>query len=200
MKRGLNGVVARTTPNYLLISMQHIRSLIKDLVLEARRSKPIDRMLKRAKFKDLPIEYQISVLIYCQEGVGEIWTGIEDQSDVKNWWTDERLPQMIANYQKRKGYQSFLYGYIPTDVLIDKVDIMLKNPKNKSEISSTDFWEWHADYQKHHGVDHGPSVLPIILYRHGQGIMADEPIEDGWHRFNSYVAKGLKQIPVMMWA
>lgn len=172
-----------------------LRKLIRSIVTEAQRSRSIANMLKSAKFKDLPLEFQIAVLIYCQDGVGELWIGIDDQSPITNWWTDKRVPQMIENYKKRRGFQSFLYGYVPIELLIAQVDEMVKG--HQDTFPFKDFWEYHEDYQKNHGVDHGSSVLPIILYSNG-GIVAEEPIEDGWHRFHSYVAKGLRDIPVLI--
>ena len=178
----------------ILFMGMNLRKLVRDVILETKADISIERLLKKAKFSNLPLEFQIAVVIYCQEGVGELWIGIDDDSPITNWWTDQRVPRMIENYKKRHGFQDFLYGYIPTELLISKVDHMVKNPSGYFPFK--DFGEYHNDYQSKYRVDHGSSVLPVILYPNG-GFM-NEPIEDGWHRFHSYVAKGLRDIPVLM--
>jgi len=175
-----------------MVMQDLIRTMIKGVIHEVYG---ISRFMKKSRFKDLPLEYKISVIIYCQEGVGLIWDGIDDSHPVTNWWTDERVPMMIKNYEKRKGHQSFRYGRIPMNVLIASVDKMVKD--NPDTFPFNGFQDYHDDYQASHGVDHGPSVLPVILYPPSGGIVANEPIEDGWHRFHSYVKKGLKEIPAM---
>jgi hypothetical protein len=52
------------------------------------------------------------------------------------------------------------------------------------------FMEYHAWYCNHNDVpNHGASVWPVIL---GEGV-----IDDGWHRFHSYVRRGLTYVPTL---
>ena len=54
------------------------------------------------------------------------------------------------------------------------------------------FDEWHQAYQSTNPANHGDSIFPIIVSDNG-----DEYIEDGWHRFNYYLSRSYKTIPII---
>ena len=53
-----------------------------------------------------------------------------------------------------------------------------------------EYHDWYSSYG--HVPDHGDSIWPCIL-----SCVDYELFEDGWHRFHSYVKKGLTNIPVL---
>lgn len=54
------------------------------------------------------------------------------------------------------------------------------------------FEEYHQWYIEGGDIpDHGDSIYPVIEGGH------NEWLDDGWHRFHSYVKKGFQKIPVL---
>lgn len=135
------------------------------------------------KFKDMPFLFQKSIIIYGGED------GIVDWSVVPAWATantvdwndDENIQIWIDDYIEVYGDREFRIGEIDTEKLKERI---VKNPTFCYD-SFEEYYEWYND-----DTDHGDSVFPIVVSEQN-----DEYIEDGWHRFHSYIRKGMKKIP-----
>jgi hypothetical protein len=90
---------------------------------------------------------------------------------------DELLDQLTPG-EKRKV---FYYGEVPIELIKEEVR------KRLGYKTFDEYHKWYGD-----DTDHGDSVLPIII-----DFGDEELIIDGWHRFHSYVKKGLDKIPVL---
>lgn len=77
---------------------------------------------------------------------------------------------------------------VPMSELIERV-----TPNMITDGWDFETWrEWYGSVDDDRRVDHGDSVWPVIADDHfGTGI------EDGWHRFYSYLTKGLTEVPVV---
>ena len=96
---------------------------------------------------------------------------------------DDKIKEIINNqFTKNQKRKIYYFGIVPIKLIQDEV------------IKRLD-WDSFENYHKWYGdenTDHGDSVLPIII-----DFDDEELIVDGWHRFHSYVRKGLDQIPVV---
>ena len=61
----------------------------------------------------------------------------------------------------------------------------MEQPDEQGFDSFQEYHEWYGD-----NTDHGDSIFPIIIEPD-----CGEYIVDGWHRFHSYVRKGIDKIP-----
>lgn len=118
-------------------------------------------------FYKLPYIYQKSLMIFRNEGV-------TNDDDIKELIDDE-----LRSNSKRK---MFYFGIVPIDLIKDEV------VKRLDFNTFDEYHKWYGDEQ----TNHGDSVLPIII-----DYDDEELIIDGWHRFHSYVRKGLNEIPVL---
>ena len=106
----------------------------------------------------------------------------------------EKAAQAVT--KKTKAVIILHYAGVPCDM--DKiVDLCDKHNIKLIEDEVTERLEWDSfeNYHKWYGdeqTDHGDSVLPIII-----DFDDEELIIDGWHRFHSYVRKGLNKVPVL---
>jgi hypothetical protein len=99
--------------------------------------------------------------------------GVGNDDEIINVLLDE-----LTSKEKRKV---FYYGEVPIDLIKDEV---------KDRLGYKTFDEYHKWYGD--DTDHGDSVIPIII-----DFDDEELIIDGWHRFHSYVRKGLDKVPVL---
>lgn len=81
---------------------------------------------------------------------------------------------------------------MPVEHLKRKV---MKDP-DIHESFGNDFDAYHKWYMEHGSVPMHKERWPIVL-QHPDLESSLGPIEDGWHRFHSYVAQGDKTIPVL---
>jgi len=136
------------------------------------------------KFKDMPFEYQRSIVIYGGEDGIVDWTDIEPIDK----FIDEQIRIWIEDYKKVYADREFRIGIIRIEEVIEKI-----MPRVTADTGYETFEEYHK--WVYDGTDHGDSVYPIVT---SETIYFDglkEYIEDGWHRFHSYVHKGMKKIP-----
>lgn len=118
-------------------------------------------------FEKLPHAYQKSLMIFRNEGVT----------------LDSDLQELISDEMKTSGrIKEYYSGEVPIELIKDEV------AKRLGWENFEDYHKWYGDEQTYHG----DSVLPIII-----DFDDEEMIIDGWHRFHSYVRKGLRQIPVL---
>lgn len=82
--------------------------------------------------------------------------------------------------------REYIYGVIPMQVLKDEIMNCVGGDVGEDWDN---FEEYHAWYKEGPGMMNHRNVWPIIL--------GMEIIEDGWHRFHGYVAKGLKEVPAV---
>ena len=142
--------------------------------------------LKTVAFKDLPFEYQRSLIIYMYEGDVVDWSLDLDRDVVAK--NDDLIKTLIKDYMSvgRNKNKSFAYGLVPMKELTKEI----------AEIMGYDsFKDYHKDYTSDNYVPKykKESVWPIIL-----DVDNEELIEDGWHRFHQYYKMGLNKVPAVM--
>lgn len=143
------------------------------------------------KFKDMPFEFQRSLIIYGGEDGTVDWTEfdispiedectlIDNESEGIDWIEDiDTVKTWIDDYSKVYADRKFRVGTISIEEVKEKVI------QGNGFDDFDEYHEWFGD-----NTDHGNSVFPIVTSK------TKEYIEDGWHRFHSYVRKGLKEIP-----
>lgn len=126
----------------------------------------------------MPFEFQRSIVIYGGEDGIVDWTDIE----TVDWFDKEKVQVWIDDYAKVYADREFRIGTISIEDVKDRV---IQRSGFAAQFDSFD--DYHERY--YDGTDHGDSVFPIVVSD------CEEYIEDGWHRFHSYVEKGLKKIP-----
>ena len=89
-------------------------------------------------------------------------------------------------------YYKFQYGKIPTAVIIEL--IWNFHPEIKEEYDS--FSEYHEWYMNHGDTPDHTSQWAVVI---GTGVVQEEIIEDGWHRFHSYIKNGFPSIPFVVY-
>jgi len=146
---------------------KNLQENIRRILREETNSKEISSYLDITPFYKLPYSYQKSLMIMRNEGTT---TDVE----IKDLIDDE-----LQTSRKRK---MFYYGVVPIKLIEDEVTERLEWD------SFENYHKWYGDEQ----TDHGDSVLPIII-----DFDDEELIIDGWHRFHSYVRKGLNKVPVL---
>jgi hypothetical protein len=144
----------------------------------------IDNYLKESTFDNLPLDFKKGIMTWMVEGDVVEWTY---EGEIDDWVNGENVIQMIGDYSREKGEQKFLYGFVPVNLIIEKITEWID-----SEGDYENFEEWRAAYQSTNDADHGNSLFPIIVDDDNE-----EYIDDGWHRFNYYLSKGIKNIPVI---
>lgn len=86
----------------------------------------------------------------------------------------------------------YQYGKIPTKEIIKL--IWENHPEIKDEHKS--FEEYHTWYINNGDTPNYSDQWAVII---GQGCIAEEIIEDGWHRFHSYIKNNIKTIPFVIY-
>lgn len=127
----------------------------------------IESYLTLDTFDRLPYEYKKSIVIMRNEGSGN------DDMSVK------QILNELTDRDRRKVYY---YGSVPMNLLKEEV---------RSRLGFQTFDEYHKWYGDI-DTDHGDSVLPVVI-----DFNDEEFIIDGWHRFHSYVRKGLDMVPLV---
>ena len=95
-----------------------------------------------------------------------------------DWMGGDIVDNVISDYSREKGGTVYEYGYVPTNLIIEKITPII------IDLGYDTFDEWHKAYQSTNPANHGDSQFPIIVSDN-----CDEYIEDGWHRFNYYLTK-----------
>lgn len=143
---------------------------------------------KEVAFKDLPRSHRLAIIRYMAID-GEAWESPE-------WYFADDLPtnkRTMNFYLKKYGDCKFGVVNIPTEVL--KSEVM----KGENDIGRDfkTFDEYHKWYiSEDDSLPHYPSKnrWPCIM-----DATEDDNynwiLEDGWHRFHSYVRSGHKTIP-----
>lgn len=151
-----------------------MKTTFKDFLFENN----INDYFKTVIFDKLPFEYKKSIVIYMYEGDVDVdWSFY----DIIDWNDNKKVDILIDDYSKKFGLKNYEYGLVPTDIIKDKI---------KHVYDQDSFDEYHKWYGQ--TKDHGSSILPILVSDKN-----DEYIEDGWHRFHSYIDKNLVEIPVV---
>lgn len=133
-------------------------------------------------FKDLPKPAQKSIFWYMAAD-GEAWPCSYDDSPL------EALPEAIKTY----GHTAFGLVNVPMKELKDTVAENFKADSDTKVMGWADFDAYHKWYMGDSQVeDHGKSVWPVIL-----NCFDDELFQDGWHRFHTYVDRGVKKVPCL---
>ncbi len=164
----------------------HIRKIIRETIN--------DKGLTLSTFNNLPYEYKRGLMTDMVSGEPVEWEeDVPADPSLVNWFNEDEVNYIINQYANVYGNKKFLYGIMNVNDIIEGVmkygDISRQGWDN--------FNHYHKWYIKAGSIDHGDSVFPIILSS-DEGIDDRfEFIEDGWHRFHSYVDKGIKNIPVI---
>lgn len=106
-------------------------------------------------------------------------------------WTDVHTPAQLLAGARRFEWQEEL---LPTTVVIAKV--MMAG--DHAVDFKGNWYAYHNWYLSRFGVpDHGTSRWPIIESDAAELRAGQAYIDDGWHRFHSYVKAGDTHIPVL---
>jgi hypothetical protein len=124
--------------------------------------------LNTETFNKLPYDYKKSLIIFRNERIGN---------------DGEMIDELLNELTKSEKRKVFYYGEVPIDLIKEEVG---------KRMGYGTFDEFQKLFWSTDDTDHGDSVLPIII-----DFNDEELIIDGWHRFNSYIRKGLNKIPVL---
>lgn len=115
---------------------------------------------------------------------------VEAQKAIQNW-TDVHTPEYLAMHARLSLWQMVL---IDTETLIERV----MATGDHADDFDGDWETYHGWYMDRGSVpDHGDSRWPV-LEASVEARNADFGyLDDGWHRFHSYVAAGDTHIPVL---
>lgn len=131
----------------------------------------IKKSLKVSKFKELPIEYKESIVIRA----------LEINEDIE--WVSSNINDAIIQYQDIEGDRLFYWGEVPIDIIKEQI---MSSDIGIDFDSFEDYHIWYGDPGNRY-----ERLIPIIIGDPG------EFISDGWHRFHSYVDRGVDIIPVI---
>ena len=164
---------------------------MKTLIRKILRETINDKGLTLSTFNNLPYDYKRGLMTYMVTGEPVEWEG-EWTWDRINWFNEDEVNYLINQYANVYGNKKFLYG------IMDVNDIIEGIRDDYEEFGFDTFDEYHKWYRKKSKEDYGDSVFPIMLSSDEDRMMPGfEFIEDGWHRFHSYVDKGITNIPVV---
>ena len=164
---------------------------MKTLIRKILRETINDKGLTLSTFNNLPYDYKRGLMTYMVTGEPVEWEG-EWTWDRINWFNEDEVNYFINQYANVYGNKKFLYG------IMDVNDIIEGIRDDYEEFGFDNFNEYHKWYRKKSKEDYGDSVFPIMLSSDEDRMMPGfEFIEDGWHRFHSYVDKGITNIPVV---
>jgi len=161
-----------------------MKNLIRKILRESIKYKE----LTLSTFNNLPYEYKRGLMTYMVSGEPVEWEeDVPADPSLVNWFNEDEVNYIINQYANVYGNKKFLYG------IMDVNDIIEGIRNDYEELDFDNFNEYHKWYREESKEDYGDSVFPIILSPNN----GFEFIEDGWHRFHSYVDKGIKNIPVI---
>lgn len=145
------------------------------------------RYVKVASFIELPREFQLSLIIYDieKDPLDGVFKNNEWVGDKKQ---ERKVIEAFQERIKKKHYpEKYRYGYVPTQLIIDK--LVEEDPEQRS-------WdEWYDFYASRRTIpNHGESILALLVQDDDE---TDDFLEDGWHRFHSYVQKGIQKVPIV---
>ena len=90
------------------------------------------------------------------------------------------------------------YHYLVGGISINKVKrLIMKNHPDEFLKDFSNFDKYHHWYISHEDTPFYEDIWPIII---ATGCVSNEIIEDGWHRFHSYIRSGIKSIPFVIYA
>jgi hypothetical protein len=149
---------------------------------ESFNNKVLDDYLQISKFNELPMDYKKGLLIWLYEGDIVDWS----VDNITDWVSDSNVNTLIDDYSKEFGDKLFMYGLVPTNLIISRLVDWYEDEGYMS------FGDYHRDYQSTNKVDYEDTLYPIIVNDSNL-----EYIDDGWHRFNYYISRGYSDIPVI---
>ena len=151
-----------------------------------------DKGLTLTTFNNLPYDYKRGLMTYMVSGESVEWEeDVPADPSLVNWFNEDEVNYIIDQYANVYGNKKFLYGIMDINDIIEGI-----RDTYESE-GYNDFNKYHKWYRKTNKEDYGDSVFPIILSSDKSIRNGSEFIEDGWHRFHSYVDKGITNIPVV---
>ena len=135
--------------------------------------------MKIKRFRDLPQPYQRAIVHYMIID-GDAW--IDDNIKIRSRNIKKHLPYCIEKY----GHLKFGMEEISTEKLKEKI---LERPDLEGFKK---FEDYHAWYKKDCGI-------PKYSNKNRWACIAEseDVLQDGWHRFHSYVDAGHKTIPLV---
>jgi len=142
----------------------------------------INNFLQKENFKNIPFNYQRSIIIRAYEVNEDVDWSFNDKI---NWENDiEKIKVLIKDYSNTYPNRLFEFGIVPMNLIIERVMV-----SPEFSIYNT-FDEYHKTYGDT-GVNHN-EIFPILC-----SDSEEDYIEDGWHRFHFYYDIGLNKIPII---
>ncbi len=153
-----------------------------------RMDRLIGQQFRIRPFRELPIPYQLAMTYYMAID-GEAWNLTCDYTEAR--LDKEVLRRELINVRKRYGDTLFGTALISTKRLVQAVF--------QDEYLGQAYPDWkayQAGFTRNCSIPRHPRTQrwPVIL-----SSFEDETLQDGWHRFNSYVRDGHKRIPAIFY-
>lgn len=137
-------------------------------------------------FSDLYLKYRSAPVKFAQLPTGA-------QKAIRQFYVTEAANAHAA--AKLLDYSKWSLFEVPTQELIDAVVL-------EDVVVSVDWDSWedyHNWYLQNLDTEKRKDRWPLIIDKgHRLGNIYQPFIEDGWHRFHSYVARGESSIPILV--
>lgn len=122
------------------------------------------------------------------------WVAFDDLSPVAQTaiehWDDEATAEELADAARQFEWQEIV---VSVESLIERV--------MAAGDTRTYFGTWQAYHEWYltddYVPDHGTSRWPIIEGLAGAAAVSEATLDDGWHRFHSYVRAGDTHVPML---
>ena len=139
-------------------------------------------------FAELPLPYQMAMVWYMAID-GEAWDCPElfDLPEITKADVEKRMPHFIEHYGTRP------FGVVTLSSETLKSAVMDDEEIASSFSSWEDYHEWYTSHSDMPAHGH-ENRWPVILWNGNT-----ETLQDGWHRFHSYIRDGHSDIPVIFY-
>lgn len=142
-------------------------------------------------YAKLPVPYQLAIAWYMAiDGCAWAPQGLPDGLTTDDAGFREAFEAGLPDYVQ--SYGDIPFGIVSLSAEALKEDVMLTQDIAESFTTFDDYHRWYVGG----GVPRHPEKdrWPVILSSYG-----DESLQDGWHRFHSYVRDGVTEIPAVFY-
>lgn len=142
-------------------------------------------------YEKLPVPHQLAIAWYMAID-GDAWEpqGLPDDMTVEGAGFRQAFEAGLPGYVRAYGKTMFGIASLRVEALKD--DVMRTHDIAEEFSTFDDYHRWYVGG----GVPCHPEMdrWPVILSSYG-----DETLQDGWHRFHSYVRDGVTEIPAVFY-